>query len=333
MAKVDCHVHSKYSKYVAITYGMLRFIGAKDSYNELDDIYKTAKERGMDYVAITDHDTIEGALILNDKHPDVIVGEELEVKASDKGHLVHIGVLGLDEKVHDDLADLKKIGIKETTDYLKEKDIFYFLAHVASSVSKKPLSAELIREWMEYADTLEVINSMLTHQENMLSRTIADFYGKKVIAGSDAHSLDKIGKTFTIAEKANTKEEFLQALKKGEVHVIGQLDYTPEWLTDEAFKIIYQTFKEVILHPGQKQRHPFKKYFLDYLMIAGVSIPIATYLPVFLMAKKHHKNHVKRALKLQKEILKEHVERSKSEELKRFLTERIRKYFENYSKK
>lgn len=333
MAKVDCHVHSKYSEYVVLTYSLIQFIGAKDSYNELEDIYKTAKERGMDYVAIADHDAIEGALILNDKHPDVIIGEELEVKASNEGHLVHIGVLGLDEKIHNDLKDLKKIGIKETTDYLKQKDVFYFLAHVAYSASKEPLSAELVREWMKYADTLEVINSMLTHQENLLSRTIADLYGKKVIAGSDAHSLDKIGKTFTIAEKADSKEEFLQALKKGEVHIAGELNYTAEWLTDEAFKVILQTFKEVIFYPGQKQRHPFKKYFLDYLTIAGVSIPIATYLPVFLIARNYQKKHVKRALKLQKEILEEHSEHTKDEERKQALIERLKKCLGSYLKK
>ena len=333
MAKVDCHVHSKYSKYVLLTYSLLQFIGAKDSYNEVEDIYTTAKERGMDFVAITDHDTIEGALILNDKYPDVIIGEELEVKASNKGHLVHVGVLGLDEKIHNDLKDLKKIGLKETTDYLKAKDVFYFLAHVAYRASKQPLSAELVREWMNYADTLEVINGMLTSQENLLCRTIADLYSKKVIAGSDAHSLDKIGKTFTVAEKANTKEEFMQALKKGEVHATGELDYTPKWLVDESFKVICQTFKEVILNPRQKQRHPLKKYFLDYLMIAGVSIPIATYLPVFLIAKNYHKKHVKRALKLQKEIVEEHSEHTKEEEKEQALSERLRKYLGNYFKK
>ncbi|MBM3199521.1 hypothetical protein FJZ53_01200 [Candidatus Woesearchaeota archaeon] len=333
MAKVDCHVHSKYSEYVLLTYSMLQYIGAKDSYNELEDIYKTAKSRGMDYVAITDHDTIDGALILNDKHPDVIVGEELEVKASDEGHLVHVGVLGLDEKIHNDLKDLKKIGIKETTAYLKERDIFYFLAHVSSSASKEPLSAGLIREWMNYVDTLEVINGMLTSQENLLSRTIADLYGKKVIAGSDAHSLDKIGKTFTIAEKANTKEGFMQALKKGEVHVTGELNYTTRWLTNESFKVIYQTFQEVLLHPLQRQRHWTKKYCLDYLITLGSAPPIATYLPVFLIAKNYHNKHIKRALKLQEEILEEHAENTRREELKKALIKRIKEYFEKYSKK
>lgn len=333
MAKVDCHVHSKYSEYVELTYSLLKFIGANDSFTEVEDIYQTAKERGMDFVTITDHDTIEGALILNDKHSNVIIGEELEVKASNKGHLVHIVALGLDEKIHNDLKDLKKIGLKETTDYLKAKDIFYFLAHVAYRASKQPLSAELVREWMNYFDTLEVINGMLTSQENLLCRTIADLYGKKVIAGSDAHSLDKIGKTFTVAEKANTKEEFMQALKKGETHVTGELDYTTKWLIDESFKVIYQTFKQVIIHPKQKQRHPFKKYFLDYLMITGVALPIATYLPVLFIAKNYQKKHIRRALNLQKEILEEHAENTQREEIRKALIERIREYFRNYSKK
>jgi len=332
MAKVDCHVHSKYSEYVLLTYHMLKFIGANDSYNELEDIYKTAKGRGMDYVAITDHDTIEGALILNDKHTDIIIGEELEVKASDKGHLAHVVVLGLDEKIHNDLKDLKKIGLKETTDYLKAKDIFYFLAHAAYSASKQPLSAELIKEWVSYADTLEVINSMLTSQENLLCRTIADLYNKKIIAGSDSHSLGRVGKTFTVAEKANTKEEFIQSLKKGEVYVAGELDYTTKWLTNESFKVIYHTMKEILLHPRHRKRHWFEKYCLDYFITAGSIIPIAAYFPVFLIAKNYQKTHIKRALKLQKEILEEHSENTQKEELRKALVERIKDYFGKYSK-
>ena len=114
MMKVDCHVHSKYSKYIADTTKFLTMVGGKECYNELEDIYRVAtKERGMDLVAITDHNTIRGAQILHDRYPDrVIIGEELDVKASDEGHLVHLVALGLDENIHTDLKDLRKIGIK-----------------------------------------------------------------------------------------------------------------------------------------------------------------------------------------------------------------------------
>lgn len=313
MVKVDCHVHSKYSKHVAITSGLIKVIGAKECYNELEGIYNTAKDRGMDFVAITDHDTIEGALILNEKKKhkkldDVIIGEEFEVKGSSEGHFVHIVALGIDKKIHEDITDLKKIGLRETTRYLKDKDIFYFIAHLTHSASEELLSPKLIREWVGYANTLEVLNGTATPQENRLTRIIVELYGKNIVAGSDAHTLAAVGNTFTVSEKAKTKEEFLEALKRGEVYVKGQLDCNTMWLTKEAFKFTYNAFKEGIFHPGQKQRSAFKKYFSDYLVMAGMTPLILTGLTVYLASKGYQRKHIKRALKLQEEILEDFLE-------------------------
>lgn len=57
----------------------------RESYNTPERVYRLAKARGMDLVAITDHDTIEGALTLA-HFPDVIVG--CEVSAHFPGHHV-----------------------------------------------------------------------------------------------------------------------------------------------------------------------------------------------------------------------------------------------------
>ena len=56
------------------------FLGARDCYSTPEQVYRVAKARGMDLVAITDHDSIDGALELLDRRPDaddVIVGEEV----------------------------------------------------------------------------------------------------------------------------------------------------------------------------------------------------------------------------------------------------------------
>lgn len=314
--RMDCHVHSKYSKHAAITSGLIKIIGAKESYNELEDIYQTAKNRGMDYVTITDHDEIEGALILHDKHPDdVIVGEEFEVKASNDGHLVHLVALGIDEKIHEDVTDLKSISLSETTRYLKDKNIFYFLAHLTHSASNKPLSSSLIKEWMDYIDTVEILNGALTVPENRLTNIIVELYGKHTVAGSDAHTLAGVGNTFTVSEKAKTKEEFLEALKRGEVYTKGQLDCDTMWLTKEAYKFIYNAFKEVLLYPGQKKRPPLKKYFLDYILMTAMAIPIMTGLPVYVISKGYQRKHAKLALKLQEEVFEDYLEHARIKRL------------------
>ncbi|MEO8348165.1 MAG: PHP domain-containing protein, partial [Acidobacteriota bacterium] len=64
--KADLHCHSVYS-----TFKYFRIANTRDSYNRPEDVYRTAKERGMDFVTITDHDSIDGCLYLLNKHPDL----------------------------------------------------------------------------------------------------------------------------------------------------------------------------------------------------------------------------------------------------------------------
>lgn len=58
--KADCHVHSKYSNKPTIW--ALRKFNCPESFTSPRYIYKRAKERGMDYVTITDHNSINGVL-------------------------------------------------------------------------------------------------------------------------------------------------------------------------------------------------------------------------------------------------------------------------------
>jgi predicted metal-dependent phosphoesterase TrpH len=62
--KLDAHVHTVYSGYTTIK--PLRRV-MRESYNSVEGVYRRAKARGMDLVAITDHDTIEGALTIADR--------------------------------------------------------------------------------------------------------------------------------------------------------------------------------------------------------------------------------------------------------------------------
>jgi predicted metal-dependent phosphoesterase TrpH len=64
LRKVDLHVHSSFSNF-----RHLKALRARDSYNDLMRVYERCREIGCDYVAITDHDTIDGALELLSRRP------------------------------------------------------------------------------------------------------------------------------------------------------------------------------------------------------------------------------------------------------------------------
>ena len=65
MLRADLHVHSCHSK----VSGTMPFLGSRDCYSTPADVYRVAKARGMDLVAFTDHDSIDGALELLDGPP------------------------------------------------------------------------------------------------------------------------------------------------------------------------------------------------------------------------------------------------------------------------
>jgi len=102
MLKADLHVHSKYSNRPLEWF--LQKIGASESYTELEYIYKIAKERGMDFITLTDHNRIEGSLILKEKYPeDVITGVEVTSYFPEDRCKIHVLVYDLNESQFEEI--------------------------------------------------------------------------------------------------------------------------------------------------------------------------------------------------------------------------------------
>jgi hypothetical protein len=76
-SRVDMHCHSTASQYSKL--GVQRSLGLPECATPPAEVYALAKQRGMDSVTITDHDTIDGCLELADR-PDCFVSEELTAR-------------------------------------------------------------------------------------------------------------------------------------------------------------------------------------------------------------------------------------------------------------
>src|SRR4029077_18845319 len=89
--------------------GTMPFLGSRDCYSTPADVYRVARARGMDLVAVTDHDSIDGALELLDARAgahDVIVGEEVSCAWPGRDIAVHLGVYEMTESLHRELQPL-----------------------------------------------------------------------------------------------------------------------------------------------------------------------------------------------------------------------------------
>ena len=74
VSRVDLHCHSSASEVSRL--GVQRAVGLPECATPPEEVYELAKRRGMDFVTITDHDTIAGVLQIAER-PDVFISEEL----------------------------------------------------------------------------------------------------------------------------------------------------------------------------------------------------------------------------------------------------------------
>ncbi len=217
MLRADMHVHTCYSRYN----DNIGFLGARDCYSRPEAVYATAKARGMDLVAITDHDSIDGALaLLEHTHgaADVIVGEEVSCWLPDTGVQVHLAVYGMTEALHREVQHLRE-SVFDVAARLAEADVFFALNHLMHFYATQvPLDRYL--QLLEIVPALEVRNGTMVPAHNRLveqiaaDSTVGELRRLAAVAGSDAHSLRRVGTTWTEAP-GSTREEFLRSLREG----------------------------------------------------------------------------------------------------------------------
>jgi predicted metal-dependent phosphoesterase TrpH len=213
--RADLHVHTCHSN----VSGTLPFLGSRDCYSKPLDVYRVAKSRGMDLVTITDHDSIDGALELLDRlpdTPDVIVGEEVSCWIPDTGIQVHFGVYGMTEALHRDLQPLRGNAF-EIAARLRQAGVVFALNHLLHFYRGQIPFEDYLR-LLDEVPALEVRNGTMLPQHNTLVEAMAARTAGRsrlaMIAGSDAHTLRRVGLTWTEAP-GRTRDEFIQSLRQG----------------------------------------------------------------------------------------------------------------------
>ena len=168
--RADLHVHTCHSTQS----GTLPFLGSRDCYSSPEDVYRTAKARGMDLVCITDHDSIDGALELLERHPDesdVIVGEEVSCRFPGTGLEVHIAGYGMTEPLHRDVQALRG-NVFDVTARLREAGALAVLNHLLHFY-RGQVPFESYLQLLDGVDGLEVRNGTMLPAHNVLSEAIA----------------------------------------------------------------------------------------------------------------------------------------------------------------
>ena len=223
-SRVDMHCHSTASQLSRL--GVQRSLGLPECATPPEEVYELAKRRGMDFVTITDHDTIDGCLELADR-PDCFVSEELTARFAGEPQAVHVLCYGITPGDHEWLqahaGDLEACAA-----YLDDNGIASALAHPFYNVDA-PLLPRHRRLLAELFPVWEVRNGSRAAELNMPAAVYTETHGGTGIGGSDDHAGVDIGRTFTEALAAATPEEFLHHLRDGEVEAGGEQGSAAKW--------------------------------------------------------------------------------------------------------
>jgi len=187
MYKVDLHTHSTGSPD-----GGLR---AKH--------YRAMLERGLDYIAVTDHDRIDVAQELHHAFGDhIIVGEEVTTTDGE--------IIGLY------LRKLVPSGmnLKQTVQAIHQQQGLVYIPHPFETV-RKGLSFDALHAVAGLVDIIEIRNGRAVFQnqsEDALHWAI--MHGVPGAASSDAHGPQGWGKTYSRLDEMPTRETLARLLER-----------------------------------------------------------------------------------------------------------------------
>lgn len=248
LGKADVHIHSVFS----------------DGDEKIENILEYVERRtDLDVIAISDHDTIEGALkareIMKEKsyRYELIVGEEITTQ---EGHIVG---LFLKEAIPANLSvqeTLARIRVQKGLAIASHPFYHSKMKH-AKYATMDGIGATTLLRNNSFIDAIEIVNATPTLSDENLAASILNktLLFNAEVGNSDAHILAAIGMGYTLFE-GKTARDYRKAVLEHQTRAMYK-----NWSYLGLFKYAYFYFPRglrllihTILH-GRRHRHP------DYL--------------------------------------------------------------------
>ncbi|MDZ4762957.1 MAG: PHP domain-containing protein [Chloroflexota bacterium] len=185
---VELHSHTRWSK---------------DSVIPFETIIKLCRARGVHKIAITDHNTADGALAMHKLAPDlVIVAEEI---MTTQGEL--LGYF-LKESIPAGLTPNETIG------RLREQGAAISVAHPFDRLRKGAWHEGDLRQIMDQVDAIEIFNARCIYPaDNARAIAFAEAHNLLGTVGSDAHNRAEYGRAVTVMSPFEDAEGFVESLR------------------------------------------------------------------------------------------------------------------------
>jgi predicted metal-dependent phosphoesterase TrpH len=189
---VDLHLHSNFSH---------------DSQSSLQALIERSRECGLDRIALTDHNTVKGALELAQMAPELaIVGEEVKTR---EGEVIGLFITG-------HLAP--QLMPEEVMDLIHVMGGLTYLPHPLDR-RRANFRPERVIEMAQRVDIIETYNPWCDAAANAAAARLAADLGKVVATGSDAHGIQELGRSWMEIEDYKGPADFLEKLRSAR-HIV-----------------------------------------------------------------------------------------------------------------
>jgi predicted metal-dependent phosphoesterase TrpH len=243
--RIDLHCHSTFSDET------LRWLPGLVYHPvaEPEEVYALAKARGMDFVTITDHDTIDGCKALVDRCgslPDFIFGEEVSVTFPEDGTEVHVNVFDIDEAQHAEIQRLRD-NIYDLVDYLRRLGKLFVLNHMTWTAQHRVLTTWQVEAMLALFPVFEALNGGRSYSHNAFVCQATRGRGKVLVGGSDSHT-HRVGTAFTLTH-GTTPAEALASIQAGHAVPAGAFG-TPERLREDVWMVMQKNLERQMAETG-----------------------------------------------------------------------------------
>lgn len=223
MLKLDLHLHSCYSD---------------DATGTPEDLIKSLKKKGLQGMALTDHNTIEGSLKAVHVSPkDFLVIPSMEVSTKD-GHLLALNVTKLIPR---------SLSVEETVEQILEAGGIPIVPHLfrmLSGIKKNNLKA--IRSKVS---AIEVFNGCSLPSTNLKTAKIAHTYHLGGTGGSDSHDPSYAGYSYTVIDTSDMRlDTVLSLIQKGKTWGEGEtmpLTYRRDRMVLSVRQFVQRGFRRI----------------------------------------------------------------------------------------
>ncbi len=188
--RVDLHTHTEYSS---------------DSELALADAVAGWQRAGIDCVAVTDHNTMAGALALREWAPlRIIVGNEIKTVEGE--------IIGL--FLHEDIP--RGLTPEETIRRIRDQQGLVMIPHPFDRFRRSRLTEAALMRILPQVDIIEVFNARTAFaRDNRRGEMLAAEHGLIPAAGSDSHTAQELGRAYVEMDGFDSPQSFLDSLRAG----------------------------------------------------------------------------------------------------------------------